>query len=160
MRRSVILFLCIVLGYSMAWASPANLQKRGEATFRWLGIPIYEARLFTPSGADLNWQDDFALELTYLRKISRDTLVESTLTEMQRIGANAPALARLANCYRDVTSGDRFQAITRGADEIRFQFNGLDVCTLTHPDIKAGFMAVFLGENTRSARFTRNLRGE
>lgn len=135
-------------------------QLRGEATFRYLGFALYQARLFTPEGAPLDWDAEFALELTYLRDVSAEDLVNGTLTELERTGSALPRREALAACFDDVTDGDRYAAITRGPDRILFLRNGSAACTLDHPGIKTGFMAIFLGENTRSGRFTRQLLGE
>ena len=40
-----------------------------------------------------------------------------------------------------------------------FWRNGRKTCTLTHPGVKKSFMSIFLGNNTRSASFTRQLKG-
>ena len=75
-------------------------------------------------------------------------------------GRALPRREALATCFDDVTEGDRYAAITRGPDRILFLRNGSAACTLDHPGIKTGFMAIFLGENTRSGRFTLQLKGE
>ena len=133
---------------------------RGTATFRHLGFSLYDAQLFTPSGIPLDWNTDFGIELTYLRNLSRYDLVESTMRELSRMGTPLPMRVQLESCFRDVRKGDRFAAISKGANQIGFWFNGAAVCTLKHPGIKTGFMSIFLGDNTRSKSFTRKLKGE
>lgn len=160
MRLSMLLVIFTCIGCSLGLASPGQRELRGEATFRYLGIPVYNARLFTPGAQAVDWRQEFSLELTYLRALSQADLIESTISEMQRMGNPAPSDAVLGQCFRDVRRGDRFMAVTQGADQIRFFFNGAPVCTLSYPGIKLGFMSIFLGENTRSARFTRLLKGE
>ncbi|WP_424988373.1 chalcone isomerase family protein [Microbulbifer sp. S227A] len=135
-------------------------ELRGEAVFRLFGFPLYRARLYTPTGAPLDWGRDFALELTYLRDLSRGDLTESTLRELERTGGALPLRRQLDRCFADVRSGDRFTAVSQGQDRIGFWLNGQRTCTLQHPRIKTRFMAIFLGDNTRSPGFTRKLRGE
>ena len=103
---------------------------------------------------------DFALELTYLRNLTGHDLVESTMRELTRTGGTLPVRGKLEGCFRDVRKGDRFVAVSNGQDQIGFWYNGQRVCTLTHPQIKSRFMAIFLGDNTRSKSFTRQLKGE
>ncbi|MCB4455710.1 hypothetical protein [Leisingera sp. McT4-56] len=135
-------------------------ELRGESTFRFVGVPLYKARLFTHGGAPLDWSRDFALELTYLRYLSGADLVESTLRELERLGGAPPVRGQLERCFRDVRRGDSYAAVSKGPDRIGFWNNGQRVCTLSHPGIKGRFMAIFLGPDTRSASFTRRLKGE
>lgn len=133
---------------------------RGEATFRFLGFPVYQARLFTPAGQAFNWDQEFGLELTYLRRVSEDTIVNSTLDELDRIGEPMAVEAQLQKCFEPVQKGDTYLAVTEGENRVTIWFNGLRTCTLTHPKAKFRFMSIFLGDDTRSASFTRRLKGE
>ncbi|MEY8120932.1 hypothetical protein AB9F26_22430, partial [Falsihalocynthiibacter sp. BN13B15] len=67
---------------------------------------------------------------------------------------------QLGQCFDDVSKGDQYLAVSRGQDQIGFWRNGMRVCTLTHPQLKQQFMAIFIGQNTRSKAFTRKLKGE
>lgn len=138
----------------------STAQIRGEATFRFIGLPIYQARLYTKDGAPLDWSRDFGIELNYLRNLTKNDLVESTLEELGRIGQPLPVRDQLSQCFDDVSKGDQYLAVSRGQDQIGFWRNGVRVCTLTHPKIKHRFMAIFVGQDTRSKAFTRKLKGE
>lgn len=135
-------------------------ELRGAATFRYIGFPLYEAQLFTQSGDPLDWNTDFALQLKYLRNLTEKDLVEGTMRELNRTGTALPVRAQLETCFRDVRKGDRYVAVSMGADRIGFWLNETQVCTLNHPQIKNRFMAIFLGDNSRSRSFTRKLKGE
>lgn len=137
-----------------------DAETRGTATFRYIGFPLYEAQLFTKSGAPLDWSKDFGLELKYLRNLTELDLVEATMRELSRTGATLPVRGQLEKCFNDVRKGDRYVAISKGPNQIGFWHNGKRVCTLSHPRIKNRFMSIFLGENTRSESFTRKLKGE
>lgn len=157
---------------SLALLTPAGLaaspvfgvlndaELRGTATFRYLGFPIYDAQLFTQGGAPLNWAKDFGLELRYRRNLSKKALVNSTLDEMKRIGQAVPVRDQLEVCFGAVSKGDRYLAISQGPNRVGFWLNGQKVCTMSYPGIKRSFMSIFLGENTRSAAFTRALKGQ
>lgn len=135
-------------------------EPRGQATLRYLGFQIYDAKLFTKGGAPLDWSQDFALELTYKRNLSQYDLVEATLREMARMGNAMPIRAQLETCYQAVTPGDRYLAVSRGPDQLQFWRNDRAVCTLSQKDIKAKFMEIFLGDDSRSRRFSRALLGQ
>ena len=163
--RKILLTLAILALPVLAAASPIksalpDAQQRGAATFRFVGFPLYEARLFTQSGAPLDWSKDFGLELIYLRGLTQYDLVEGTMREMKRIGAALPVRAQFERCYKDVRKGDRYLAVSQGPNKFGFWLNGKQTCTLSHPKIKTRFMAIFLGDNSRSKSFTRKLKGE
>mgnify|MGYP005998115273 CR=1 FL=1 len=148
----------IALASSVPSAFPEGKQ-RGVATFRYLGFSLYEARLYTNSGAAFDWSKDFALELNYLRNLTEYDLIESTMRELERTGASLPIRKQLKACFADVRKGDTYLALTRGPSVIRFWLNGKPTCTLKHPQVKARFMGIFLGNNSRSKSFTRKLKG-
>lgn len=135
-------------------------QLRGSATFRYLGLPIYDAKLYTPNGAQFSWNEDFGLQLTYRKNLKQKALVESTLDEINRQGNTAPSQTQLQQCFQAVSKGDSYLAISEGPDKLGFWRNGLKTCTLSNPGIKRAFMSIFLGDDTRSASFTRQLKGQ
>lgn len=137
-----------------------NAKMKGTATFGFAGFPLYQARLFTSNGAALDWNKDFALELKYLRNVSKKDLVESSMREFARLGSFLPVQDQLQVCFDDVRKGDRYTAMSQGQDKVIFWLNEKRTCTLEHPEIKLRFMRIFLGDNTRSKSFTRKLKGE
>ncbi len=158
--------LAIVLLAPTGFAAPSEMSAindaklRGTATYRYLGLPIYDARLYTPGGAALNWNNDIGLQFTYRRNIKKKALIDSTLEEMQRIGRPAPVRDQLGVCFKSVTKGDRYVAVSNGPDKVTFWLNGQKTCTMSYPGITRSFMSVFLGDDTRSASFTQKLRGQ
>lgn len=162
--RNLLLTLCLLAVPAGGFASPVQsllpgAEQRGAATFRFLGLPVYQARLFTRGAAPLDWSQDFGIELTYQRRLSQDDLVEATLREMRRLGYSAPGRTQFEACFKGVSPGDRYLAVSQGPDRVRFLRNGRTACTLNQAGIKRSFMSIFVGENTRSDRFTRALLG-
>lgn len=145
---------------SIVKSALSGAELRGTATFRFVGFPLYEARLYTKGGAPLDWSSDFGLELNYMRNLTAHDLVESTMRELRRTGGALPLRAEFERCYRDVRDGDQYAAVSQGPDQVQFWYNGTKVCSIKYPEIKTRFMAIFLGENTRSRAFTRKLKGE
>ncbi len=136
-----------------------DAKQCGKATFRFLGFPIHKARLCTHGGRAFGWQQDFALELTYQRNLPEYNLVEVTPREMKRLDQTPSVEDQLARSFDDGGLGDRYLAITNGSVRIGLWRNGRSAYTLSHPQIKHHFMSIFLGENSRLVKFTRNLRG-
>lgn len=166
---SSIVVLALVAGSASArpdleragLSAPGNV---GQVTFRWLGLPLYRAALFTEEGADFTWQRPMALELAYLRNISRDNLLEATLTELERIEGRKPdldsLLGKLRGCFRDVRKGDTFVAVARARDVLSFWLNGRKTCELRHTGVRERFLGIWLSDKSRSASLSRQLRGE
>ncbi|WP_170425981.1 hypothetical protein [Ruegeria arenilitoris] len=148
------------LAASTVAAQLPNAELRGTATFRYLGLPVYDAKLYTPGGAPFSWGEDFGLQLTYRRNIKQKALVESTLDEMTRQGNSGMTQAQLETCFQTVNKGDSYLAVSEGPNKVGFWRNGRKTCTLSSPGVKKTFMSIFLGDNTRSASFTRQLKGQ
>ncbi len=157
---SVFLTLPVSLSASVITQEVKDAQLKGSATFRFLGVPIYDAKLYTPGGAAFSWSDDFGLQLTYRKNLKQKALVESTLEEMARQGNPAPTQAQLEQCFQAVSKGDSYIAISEGANKVGFWRNGQKTCTLSYTGAKRSFMSIFLGDNTRSASFTSQLKGQ
>lgn len=140
-----------------------DAQLRGEATFRWLGLPLYTARLFTPGGQALAGANPVGLELIYARNITRQSLVNATVSELERLeGSQADhgiIGQKLAPCFRDVTDGDRFVATATKANELQVFFNGARTCRISHEKLGARFLNIWLSQNSRSPALSRQLRG-
>lgn len=164
MRKAVLmaaLLVCPALAQaSIVKSVLEDAELRGAATYRFIGFPLYEARLYTQDGAPLDWSEDFGLELEYRRNLTAYDLIEGTMRELRRTGAPLPVRDQLAQCFRDVQKGDRYAAVSDGPDRVAFWRDDRRVCTVAHPGIKEGFMRIFLGENSRSRSFTRALKGE
>ena len=86
LSKACLLLLILSVPASADWrpsVPEARLVGRGD--FTWFGMSLYIARLWS-SEAPPAWGQPFALELTYRRALSRDTLVEASLDEMRRLG--------------------------------------------------------------------------
>lgn len=107
----------------------ARLQ--GRSTLRFLGLRIYDARLWrgaAPVGDD--WSSmPFALELQYARELKGDQIAERSLQEMRRQGEIPAAsattwLAQMKQIFPDVKDGDRITGVNRPGEGVRFFLNG------------------------------------
>jgi len=103
----------------------------GRGTLRFLGLRIYEARLWAvavPSVGD--WAAaPLALELQYARSLDGARIAERSLTEMRRQGDVAPESARrwlaaMTQIFPDVKEGDRITGLNLPGIGARFFVNG------------------------------------
>lgn len=166
----VVLVLCFPLFASSLAAKPyieaagvKDARAISDVPFTWLGLKLYDAALYTPGGAPFSWQSPLAIELTYARKLPRSKLVNATRDELKRLEGNRadhPAIvAELERCLRDVMRGDRFTAVARTSASVDLFFNGTKACRLTQAGIGKRFLKIWLSDNSRSARASRQLRG-
>ncbi|WP_204112741.1 hypothetical protein [Shimia biformata] len=166
--RIVALTALLVAQGSIAPAKPANLVSAvpnliGDVTVRWLGLPVYRATLYAQENR-FDWNSRFALELTYVRGFDRDTLVWSTMQELERMegrsGDHAAIRASLSGCFRTVESGDRFLAYAETPDRVSLWFNGTKTCQMSHASISQRFLGIWLSDQSRMASVSRKLRGQ
>lgn len=182
MVRSVPLrgrFLLLALSFllPLGWAAqafaemPPEVQSvvpqpavAGEGQFRYLGFKVYDLDLFTSGGSRFNADRPFALSIEYDRKIRTAVLLKASLGELERVeGKKADHDAirdKLAACYRDITPGDRIVAAPKGANAMSFWVNGKRTCTLSHPNFRDRYMAIWLSDKARDPAQARRLRGQ
>lgn len=168
-------FGAILLGFLATTAQAENVPQeiasalqsaaqRGSAQVRWLGIPIYSARLFTQDARRFDWASPFALELTYNRGFDQDRLVYATGKELTRMEGkqadHSAILTKLQTCYRDVSNNDRFVAFGKARDEVLFSLNGNRTCLLKHPDIRKRLLSIWVSEKSRDPKLSRRLTGQ
>ena len=171
MIKTIIFFIAL-LYVSPAEASevPNDIQsqlkqpeKIGEVQVRFLGIRMYEAALFTKQGAPFKWSQPFALELTYLRRFSKQRLVKASISELERVEGqqsdHAGIASKLDRCFRTVGASDRFVAVPQGRNAVHFYFNGRLTCRLQHSGIRNRLLGIWLADNSRDRQLSRTLRG-
>ena len=157
----LVLGLISVLGTAAAAESP--LSPLGTASLGVLGFQAYDTILYTPSGQAFDWDAPMALEITYERDFTADILIETTREEIARIEGNPDDLEQvietLATCMRDVQDGDQFIANAPTPDQIVFSLNGATTCNVTYPDLRKRFLSIWLSDDSRFPRLSRQLRG-
>ena len=143
--------------------SSAALEKVGSVQVRFFGFRLFEAALFTEDGEAFAWNDPFALRLTYDRGFDRDTLLTASIDEMERLEGprqdHVEIRAKLEACYRTVRQADSFLAVPESRDTLRFYLNGQRTCRIQHSGIRDRLLGIWLSDNARDARMSRQLRG-
>ncbi|APG46195.1 chalcone isomerase family protein [Phaeobacter porticola] len=138
--------------------------KLGEVTFRWFGLPLYDASLYAEGQSRFDWQTPMALRLKYRRGFSKLQLMKATASELARIeGPRADQdqlIAKLDRCFQDVAAGDSFVATARAPDQVALYLNGRQTCDVRHPQARKRFLNIWLSPDSRAARLSSRLRGE
>ncbi|MBC3372615.1 chalcone isomerase family protein [Pseudomonas sp. SWRI92] len=137
----------------------------GEADFRWFGLDIYQARLWSTEPTP-SLDSPFALELNYHRKISRQALVQTSLEEMQRVADTPVDAARLdawaaemRRAFVDVKPGTQITGVYLPGQGCRFYVDGRLSHEVTDPLFARQFFAIWLDPRTREPALRKRLLG-
>jgi hypothetical protein len=141
-------------------------QALGSARLRFLGLEIYEARLWAAAGfvASSYAQSPFALELNYARSLSGRLIAERSLKEMRRQGSISPAreqawLEAMVQSFPDVTAGDRITGLHTPGVGARFWFNGQSRPAVRDTDFSRLFFGIWLSDATSEPELRAQLLG-
>jgi hypothetical protein len=150
----------------VAALNAARLQ--GSARMRFLGMAIYDARLWVgaaavPQAGD--WSGTaFAVELNYARTLWGSMIAERSLTEMRRQGDIAPEVAErwlntMKALFPDVKEGDRLTGIHTPGQGARFFLNGAPRGTPQDETFSRVFFGIWLSPKTSEAALRSALLG-
>ena len=142
----------------------ARLQGRGE--LRWLGLRVYDARLWatSPMSASAWTTTPLALELRYARNLDGRAIAERSLQEMRRQGPLAEEqagrwLQQMTGIFPDVREGDRITGLKRPGELARFYANGRLAGEVRDADFARLFFGIWLSPQTSQPRLREALLG-
>ena len=148
-------FAAAGLGHAHAQGVPAEVQSelagarlQGRGRLRFIGMAIYEARLWTLAHVPAaEWAAaPLALEIEYARALDGAMIAERSLKEMRRQGDVAAStaerwLAQMKALFPNVRDGDRITGVYRPGEALRFFVNG----ALKGEVLDAAFARFFVG---------------
>jgi hypothetical protein len=138
----------------------------GTGRLRFLGMGIYDARLWVSSGfnASAYAQSPLALELGYLRSLSGKLIAERSLKEMRRQGS-LPAereqawLQAMQAAFPDVNAGDRITGLHTPGVGARFWFNGQPRPAVPDAEFSRLFFGIWLSDVSSEPQMRERLLG-
>jgi hypothetical protein len=124
---------------------------------------MFDAALWSETGG-FDWNERFALVLTYRRSFSAEALANRSLLEMSRRGAGdasslRPLAAPLRACFADVSPGDRITGVSTGRNTARFYLNGRERCEVEWPNFRRSFFGIWLDASGRDRAASDELTG-
>jgi hypothetical protein len=138
----------------------------GEATLRYWGLRIYNARLWTlPSvRAEQVADHPLVLELEYLRDLKGRAIAERSLTEMQRAGPIPEQqaqqwLAHMQRIFPDVKNGDRLTGQHHPGVGASFVYNGQPIGRVEDAEFARRFFGIWLAATTSQPDMRTSLLG-
>ena len=131
-------------------ATAWNRWGSGEMT--WFGFSLYRATLWV--AGDSPDQSPSALQLDYRRDIPRERLVQTSLDEMRRLGADEEQLTRwdadLRRVFPDVKEGDSIVGVHQPGRGARFFHQGRETGAVDDAEFARRFFAIWLDPASRS----------
>jgi len=165
MKRLRHLVFCLsALLATNSWANTDALTLHGEGSLRWLGLKIYDARLFSTGrlAPERLMESPFALELTYARNFAGAAIAERSVEEMRKIGAGRPDQhgnwqAAMQRIFPDVRAGDRLRGIHQPGRGASFVLNGETIGSIDDPEFSSAFFAIWLDPRTTEPALRKSL---
>jgi hypothetical protein len=158
--------LLAALMMPFAHANTDELRLHGQGTMRWLGLKIYDAQLFAPPqfSADQTFERPFALELTYARNFSGQSIAERSLEEIKRLGIGDAVqhgrwLAQMQAIFPNVSAGDRLRGVHQPGQGVSFYKNGLRIGAIDDRDFSRAFFSIWLAPRTAEPALRNRLLG-
>jgi hypothetical protein len=147
-------------------AAMPSARLQGFGTMRFLGMPIYDACLWSRAGFDASRYESqsFALELRYARKLDGAAIAKRSIAEMRRSGdlddRQADAWqAAMTRAFPDVAAGDRLTGVYAPGEATRFFHNGRPTQAVADPAFGRRFFGIWLAGTTSEPSLRRQLIG-
>lgn len=144
------------------------VKLQGQTTLRFLRLPIYDARLWSPATQKVQSSyatTPFALELQYRRRIEGKLIAERSIVEMRRIGAVSTEQAQMwqaqmERAFPNVAAGDRITGVHDGKGGVRFYHNGRSTAQWQDARFANLFFGIWLSEKTPEPKLRLELLGQ
>ncbi|MDH3661309.1 MAG: chalcone isomerase family protein [Alphaproteobacteria bacterium] len=136
----------------------------GQGRLKYLFWNVFDASLYASGGS---WSRDkpFALSLSYLRDLSGESIVGSSVSEIRDQGMDDEAkLARwtqaMAAIFPDVDDKTTITGIVNEERHAVFYRNGEPIGTIRDPEFSKYFFDIWLGEETSQPELRAQLLDE
>jgi hypothetical protein len=162
---SAIIASFLLLGSELQVAEPSKPEAViGEASYRFGPFKLYTATLLAESEV-FSWDEPFALDLKYQRKIPAEKLANASIIEMARISKRPEddfefLRSELEVCFGDVIKGDKIKGVKVTENKAVFYKNDALNCKVEAPKFSTDFFAIWLSPDSRYPKKTKQLLGQ
>ena len=168
MAAALVMLTALWLPQAMASEEPAwenflpKASEVGSGQFRWWGILVYDATLWSPQG---KYQPGgpFALSLTYARSLEGHAIVDASLDQMRDLGLpvdqNPQWGPELAKVIVSVARGDTLTGVYTPGEGAVFFHNDRKTGQIDERLARA-FFAIWLDPKTSAPRLRQALLGQ
>lgn len=146
-------------------AEVAGARLLGKGLLRFMGLRIYEARLFAAAAAEDWAAAPLALDLQYARSLDGAKIAERSLTEMRRLADidNAKStrwVTAMKQVFPDVKEGDRITGVHVPGMGARFFINGQMKGDIRDAEFARLFFGIWLSPKTSEPALRDALLGK
>ena len=153
-------------------AAPLHIQRAvpdarlaGQGSFRWFGLLVYDAQFWVGSqGYQASAPDmaPFALDLHYARSFDSDSIAETSIEEMKKVGAPSDApydrwLLQMKGVFKNVVKGTHITGIFLPNYGARFFLDGKALGDIADPQFSHAFFSIWLGPKTSAPALRKKL---
>jgi hypothetical protein len=140
-----------------------GLSVRGEAAMRFIGVKVYDVRLWTQM-KPFNHAEPFAVELVYDMNFSGKDIAERSVKEIraQGYGDEMKLLrwgADMARIFPDIKPGDVLIGVSLPGKEARFYNRERLIATVPDPEFAKAFFDIWLSEKSSEPKLRLRLLG-
>jgi hypothetical protein len=137
----------------------------GKGSYRWLGLKLYEARLWASAQGyrpEAPWSAPYALELVYARKLAGTTIADASAEEIARLGfgtlqQRAGWRARMRELFPDVEEGSSLTGVFTPGRGPRFYLDGAFLQESGDEDFARAFFGIWLDPGTSAPQLRKDL---
>ncbi len=145
-------------------AEAPGLTRRGTGTYRWMGLEVYIATLWT-GRAPVNFERPLALSLRYARSLRGSAIAERSAQEIERLALATPeqldAWRRaMAGLFPDVVQGTTLTGLLMPERGARFFRDGEPLGEIADPAFARAFFSIWLHPNTAAPALRAALLGD
>ncbi|WP_457418620.1 chalcone isomerase family protein [Roseateles sp. P5_E7] len=155
MRRRAVLISFAAVTLAQAAPELTGLMRRGQARFRFLGLHVYDIRLWSAAPITAaNWQEQpLTLEIEYARSLDGAEIAKRSLKEMRRQATVSDAqaqawLAEMQAAFPDVKAGDRISGSHEPGVAVQFFVNGQPRRRVADATFARLFLGIWLSPQT------------
>lgn len=147
-------------------AELGDARLQGQGRLRYLGLPIYDIRLWAtaPVTSQSYARAPLALQIDYARDLVGRAIAERSLSEMRRAGpldedTAGRWLAEMTKLFPDVRAGDRITGLHQAGESAVFFHNGKRLGEVRDARFAALFFGIWLAPYTSEPGLRRQLLG-
>lgn len=138
-----------------------ELKKVGNARFSVFIWDIYDSSLYSHNGK-FDKNDEFLFEISYLKNIDRDDLIERTIEQWQHLNIEADQYEKfipsLEKTWPNISKGDQLSLwVTKNGAS--FYFNKKFLMTIEDTNFGELFTAIWLSPKTSQPKLRQQLLG-
>ncbi|MDC1383093.1 chalcone isomerase family protein [Candidatus Puniceispirillum sp.] len=165
-------FITLMLIYTAFPANAADgwraelpdLKLVGSGKLKVFFMDIYKLRLYSPNGR-YSSEDNFVLEFEYLKPVSKNTIVDASISELSKlydVSFEQKTLWRgiLNRGLSDMEAGEMAAVTFTKPGTIKFYSRGEMQASFNNPKFKEYFASIWLGKRTSRPNLKKQLLGQ